>query len=146
MKNLLLASLCFYLVGCATADWNSFMYGNPNGQAQTYGFHCDNCNRVFNGTIDAGQSVAEYINCPYCGIKLNSKLANNRFLYNQQQQQQAASQSYWQQNQAYWHEKAQQSHQEVQNLLKQRANQSKRTLTTTNCDPQIGGGFRCTSY
>lgn len=91
-KHIFLLGLALILSGCATADWNNFMYGNKNGPVQIYGFQCDNCNRTFTGTNDTGGNISEYINCPYCGIRLNTSLANNRYLYYQQQQESQANQ------------------------------------------------------
>ena len=92
IKRALIILIFFGLTGCATTDWNNFVYGNPKGSVPVYGFVCNNCHRTFTGTNDTGGKISEYINCPYCGIRLNTKLANNSYIYDQQQQSAAAFQ------------------------------------------------------
>ncbi|MFH0763484.1 MAG: hypothetical protein V1927_00575 [Candidatus Omnitrophota bacterium] len=88
MNRLFITILCFiFLAGCATS---SGYYTDPNSKGYKephYEGSCLKCNRVFRfsrAVYDA--SSTRFGACPFCGMEQNLEMANQRYLYDQQNQ------------------------------------------------------------
>lgn len=77
MKILLYIGLIIFLSGCATTDWNTVMYGNPNG-ANPDNLVCPNCY-----SLNDAQNISaniQIVKCYYCGYEFQR--AEGKKLYN----------------------------------------------------------------
>ncbi len=148
LKCSIVLFLCIsFLTGCATSDWNSLLYGNPQGQQaqpQGYGAICEICGRSFVITADTAQQ-SQQVKCPYCEHVQNIESAINRYSYALQQQSNAVNQQFWQNMQEINREHAQRT-QEILSKDIYRRQEPSRLHTNTNCSPDGIGGYYCNTY
>jgi hypothetical protein len=127
------------LCGCATGDWNSFMYGHPQGEQ--WGGICEVCNRSFNVSVSVARSSKD-IKCCYCGHDQDMQMALNRYTYAVQQQEAQQNAQLGAEFVQRVHEINQQTYQNQQAVLNRPTPQL--APKTTTCRRDGLGGVKCT--